>query len=88
MTGLLGGTFIRDSICIQLPLWVERGWKWLVPLIILDIALKGFALWRSAKRGEKAWFISLLFVNSMGIYPAFYLLTHKEGIKKTSSDSG
>ena len=23
-------------------------------------------------------FISLLFVNSMGLYPAFYLLTHKE----------
>ena len=50
---------------------------------ILDIVLKGFALWRSARREEKGWFIALLVVNSLGILPAIYLLTHKEKGKKS-----
>mgnify|MGYP001560748161 CR=1 FL=1 len=50
----------------------------LFPLIILDLVLKGFALWRSARRGEQRWFIALLVINSMGILPAIYLLTHKK----------
>lgn len=50
----------------------------LFPLIILDLVLKGFAMWRSARRGERWWFIALLVINSVGILPAIYLLTHKE----------
>jgi hypothetical protein len=49
---------------------------WLIPLAILDVVLKAFALWRSARRGQKWWFIALLLVNSLGILPAIYLLTH------------
>ena len=46
----------------------------IVPLGILDIVLKGFALWRSAQRKQKVWFVCLLLVNSLGILPAIYLL--------------
>lgn len=53
-------------------------WGWMFPLVILDVILKGFALWRSARRGETAWFIALLFINSLGILPGIYLLTHPE----------
>ena len=59
------------------------GWMtWLGPLVILDLVLKGFALWRAARRGEKWWFVALLLVNSVGILPGIYLLTHKEAKRK------
>ena len=53
-------------------------WGLLFPLIILDLVLKGFALWRAARNKQTVWFIALLLVNSVGILPAIYLLTHKE----------
>ena len=53
-------------------------WGWFLPLVILDHVLKGIALWRSAQRKEKWWFIFLLIVNSLGILPGIYLLTHPE----------
>ena len=53
-----------------------------VPLAILDLVLKGFALYRSARKGQTYWFIALLVINSIGILPAIYLLTHKEAEKK------
>lgn len=34
---------------------------------------KGMALWHSAKRGEKGWFIALLFINTLGILEIIYL---------------
>ena len=48
--------------------------KFMVPFAILDVVLKGFALWKSSQRKEKVWFIALLLVNSLGILPAIYLL--------------
>lgn len=53
---------------------------WLLPLAILDLVLRGFALWKSAKRGQNIWFIFLLVVNSLGILPAIYLLMQR-GVK-------
>lgn len=59
--------------------------KWLWPFILLDIILKAFALWRSARRSEKWWFVALLLINTLGILPAFYLLTHRlEGVDSGS----
>ncbi len=52
--------------------------KWALPFVILDLVLKGFALWRSARKSQNWWFVALLVVNSLGILPAIYLLTHKE----------
>ena len=53
-------------------------WGLLFPLMVLDLVLKGFALWRSAQREQTVWFIALLLVNSVGILPAVYLLTNRE----------
>jgi hypothetical protein len=52
--------------------------KWIWPFVILDLVLKAFALWRSARRGDKWWFIPILLINTLGILPGIYLLTHKE----------
>lgn len=60
-------------------------YSWVWPLVVLDLVLKAFALWRSARAGQKWWFVALLFVNSLGILPGIYLLTHQEPQKKKKS---
>ena len=46
--------------------------------IILDLILKGIALFKSAQRDQKVWFVALLLVNSLGILPAIYLFINKD----------
>lgn len=57
----------------------------LVPFMILDLILRGFALWKSARKGQNIWFIALLAVNSMGILPLVYLVLNRDTIKPHSS---
>ena len=51
----------------------------LAPLIAIlavwDLIWKGMALWKSAQRKEKSWFVALLIVNSAGILPLIYLIS-------------
>lgn len=44
-----------------------------VPLALLDLILKGFAMWRAAKNNQRNWFVVLLFLNTIGILPILYL---------------
>ena len=51
--------------------------NWMVAAILLviwTIPWKGLALWRSAKRGDRIWFIVLLLINTLGILEIIYLL--------------
>jgi hypothetical protein len=48
----------------------------LILLAIIELILKGFALYRAAKNDQKYWFIVMLIVNSIGILPLIYLLLH------------
>jgi hypothetical protein len=48
----------------------------LVGVLVWDLAWKGLALWRAARLGHCYWFVVLLAVNSVGILPIIYLLTH------------
>lgn len=50
----------------------------LVPFVILDLILRGLALWKSAKNNQNIWFIALLVVNSMGILPLIYLVLNRD----------
>ena len=50
------------------------GFAWIWPFVILDLVLKGFALWRSAKNNQPVWFVILLIVSSLGILPLIYLI--------------
>lgn len=43
-------------------------------VVLLSLALKGFALWHAARRNEKWWFIALLFINTLGIIELVYLI--------------
>jgi hypothetical protein len=66
----------------------SSGWiHWMLPFVILDVVLKALALWRSARNGQKWWFFFLLIINSLGILPGIYLLTHQEEISTSTGKS-
>lgn len=48
-------------------------WPILIILLFWSIFWKGFALWRAARRGDRAWFIALLIINTVGILEIIYL---------------
>lgn len=50
-----------------------------IQLLLLAIAIiwsliwKGFALWKSAKNDQPAWFVFLLVINTVGILEIIYI---------------
>ena len=38
-----------------------------------SLVWKGFALWKSAKNGQRNWFIALLILNTFGILEIIYI---------------
>jgi len=46
----------------------------IIPLAVWSVAWTGLALWNSAKRGEKWWFILFLVVHTAGILEIVYLI--------------
>lgn len=46
-------------------------------VILWDLIWKGLALWRASQLGQHSWFIVLLVLNTVGVLPIAYLLTHK-----------
>ncbi len=46
----------------------------LLIVLLIDITLKGFALWRASRNKHKIWFILILIFESAGILPLIYLL--------------
>lgn len=55
----------------------------LFALALVDLILKGWALWRAARMSKQVWFIALLIVNSIGILPAIFLLLTNKQYQKT-----
>lgn len=47
-------------------------------LVIWETFWKGIGLWKSAKRGEKLWFIAIFLINLFGLIPIFYLWRTKQ----------
>ncbi|HPN96348.1 MAG TPA: DUF5652 family protein [Candidatus Moranbacteria bacterium] len=41
--------------------------------VLWTIPWKGVALWRSARRGERIWFIVMLIINTLGILEILYI---------------
>jgi hypothetical protein len=64
--------------CHLHPYLCDRGYFiYLLPLFLLlivwSVVWKGWALWRAARSGSKAWFIVFLLVNTAGILEIIYL---------------
>jgi hypothetical protein len=56
---------------------------WLILVIATwSLIWKGIALWKSARRKQKVWFVVLLILNTGGILPIIYLLFHFDGKEK------
>lgn len=43
------------------------------PIMILDVILKGVALWKAGRNNQRNWFIALFIFNTVGILPLVYL---------------
>ncbi len=56
-----------------MPMWAPGIGLGIIALLAWSLVWKGLALWRSAKRGEKIWFIVFLLVNTAGILEIIYL---------------
>ena len=54
-------------------------------LIAWSLAWKGMALWRAARRGEMAWFVVFLIVNTAGILEILYLYVFSKKGKNLES---
>ena len=54
----------------------------IILIALIDLALRGFALWKSARRGQSGWFVALLILNTAGILPAIYLLWFSKKVKR------
>lgn len=56
------------------------GWLWpvVVILVIWDTILKLVAMWKSARSNQLAWFICIGIINTAGVLPIVYLLTHRK----------
>lgn len=55
---------------------------WFLPVIICimlwETIWKIIAMWRSARNKHLAWFICIAVINTVGILPIIYLLTHRK----------
>ncbi len=59
------------------------GWMLFSPIVVWTLVWKGLALWKSARREDKVWFIVLLVLNTFGILEIFYIyLFSKDKTKK------
>lgn len=53
-------------------LLLENIWV-LMALAVWTLPWKGYALWRSARRGEKWWFIALFLLNTLALLEIVYI---------------
>jgi hypothetical protein len=47
-------------------------------VLVWSIIWKGLALWKSAQRKSKGWFVALLVINTIGIFEILYIYLFSE----------
>jgi hypothetical protein len=53
--------------------WIDaHPYLWAL-ILIWSLIWKGFALWKSAERGQKYWFMAILIINTLGLLDIFYI---------------
>ncbi len=57
----------------------------LILLLIWSLLWKGIALWVAARNNDKAWYVALMLVNSVGILEMFYLFVFSKRNKKLNT---
>jgi len=60
---------------------------WLVAIILLWVLpWKGIALWKSAHKNQKIWFIAMLIVNTLAILEILYIFVFSKPREAKKSD--
>lgn len=67
----------RPPILMNLVTALTQNPTLLLAVSVWEAVWKGLALWKSAGKKQKYWFIALLVINSVGILPIIYLLIDK-----------
>jgi len=65
-------------------MWQYFAGNWyFFPVLIWTLVWKGIALWKSARSGEKSWFVALFIINTVGILEIVYIFgfAKKKGLK-------
>ena len=52
---------------------LQQYWYLVVVLVAWTMAWKGWALWRAARVGSKAWFVILFILNTLGLLEILYI---------------
>ena len=63
--------------------WINDNALWFLLLLIWSLTWKGLALWRAARNSDKAWFVALLILNTIGLLEIFYLFVFSKRAYKT-----
>ena len=53
-----------------------------IAAVVLELVLKGIALWRAGRNNQPGWFVALYILNTAGILPIVYLLFFQQNKKK------
>jgi hypothetical protein len=56
-------------------------------IIIWTIAIKGYSLWHAARNDQKAWFATLLIINTLGLLELVYLIWFRSNQSSSSISS-
>lgn len=53
-------------------------------LIIWELIWKGLGLWKSAQNEQLGWYLAILLLNTLGILPMIYVLSHPKPAPATN----
>jgi hypothetical protein len=53
-------------------------WTVIIVLALWDMVWKAIAMWRASRNNQKAWYVVILIINTVGILPILYLLFWKK----------
>ena len=73
----MGNLFLTDAdytkIAGALGVSIETITFLIALIFIWTLVWKGFALWKSARKGSPVWFVVFLLINTVGILPILYI---------------
>jgi methionyl-tRNA synthetase len=55
-------------------------------LLLWTLPWKGYALWLSARKGQKGWFIALLVLNTLAVLEILYIFIFSRGKKDNAQN--
>lgn len=53
--------------------FILNNFRWLLTVLMWSLYWKGMALWKSARKEDKWWFIALLVINTIGLLEISYI---------------